>query len=134
MSLRSTALVSVSQASRPDLPSVSTGPRGVDLARAIEARISENIGDRRLIPYVQCHEFESLLFTDLSVLTPVVTARDLAFEALRIATERIPPEEVNDHPETAPSKRLQAAIHDYDKVTHGPLGLDRIRKRCPHFD
>ncbi|MEQ1507435.1 MAG: DUF4276 family protein, partial [Myxococcota bacterium] len=123
-----------------DLPVSGAGLRGVELARAIEARIGEDIGDRRLIPYVQCHEFEALLFTDLTVLAPLVGERDLpGLDALRVATANLAPEEIDDHPETAPSKRLKAAIRDYDKVTHGPLaastlGLVRIRRRCPHFD
>jgi hypothetical protein len=123
-----------------DLPEPSGSLHGVELAKAIEGGISVEIGDQRLIPYVQCHEFEALLFTDLSVLEPLVAEQDLpALEALRVATAAIPPEEVNDRPESAPSKRLQAALHDYDKVTHGPLGtaalgLARIRARCPHFD
>jgi hypothetical protein len=123
-----------------DLPEPTPGLRSVELAWAIEDSISANMGDRRLIPYVQCHEFETLLFTDLSVLQPLVAEQDLpALEALRAATADIPPEEVNDRPESAPSKRLEAALHDYDKVTHGPLGtaalgLGKIRARCPHFD
>jgi hypothetical protein len=123
-----------------DLPLSASGLGGVALALAIEESIAADIADRRLIPYVQCHEFEAVLFTDLSVLQPLVDEQDLpALEALSAATAATPPEEVDDHPESAPSKRLVAAIRNYDKLTHGPLaastlGLDRIRSRCPHFD
>lgn len=122
-----------------DLPSVPVGQSGAALARAIEESISRDIGDRRLIPYLQCHEFEALLFSDLSVLAPLVEERDrAAFAALQASTAHLAPETIDDGPETAPSKRLSAAIHNYDKVTHGSLGvstlgIERIRARCPHF-
>lgn len=122
-----------------DLPSVPVGPKGVELARAIEESISRDIDDRRLIPYLQFHEFEALLFSDLSVLAPLVEERDQdAFAALQASTAHLAPETIDDGPEMAPSKRLRAAIHNYDKVTHGPLGvstlgIERSRARCPHF-
>jgi hypothetical protein len=49
------------------------------------------------------------------------------------------PEDINDHPKTAPSKRIVAAMRGYQKTFHGPLiaceiGLSAIRQNCPHFD
>ncbi|MDV7397185.1 DUF4276 family protein, partial [Arthrospira platensis SPKY1] len=49
------------------------------------------------------------------------------------------PEEINDHPQTAPSKRLISLLKGYDKALHGPLvaldiGLDRLRVENPRFD
>ena len=99
---------------------------------------------RHLIPYVQVHEFESLLFS-----APSVLARYLAKEAIGTAIEAAVAvcggaEQVNDSPQTAPSKRLSALFHDhlnqrYDKTFHGPLlaleiGLPAIRAACPRFD
>jgi hypothetical protein len=48
------------------------------------------------------------------------------------------PEEINDSPQTAPSKRVQTLIPRYQKPFHGILavleiGLDKIRTACPHF-
>ena len=48
------------------------------------------------------------------------------------------PEDINDSPHTAPSKRLLAAMPGYQKPFHGPLiaceiGLDAMRRACPHF-
>lgn len=48
------------------------------------------------------------------------------------------PEEINDTPEGAPSKRIKRIFPSYGKVQHGPpalrsIGIDRIAERCPHF-
>ena len=49
------------------------------------------------------------------------------------------PEEINDNPETAPSKRIIKLCSNYDKVDDGVLilkeiGLSGIRNACPHFN
>jgi len=48
------------------------------------------------------------------------------------------PEEINDNPETAPSKRILKIFSGYQKVLHGPtiakrIGIENIRTECPHF-
>ena len=48
-------------------------------------------------------------------------------------------EEINERPQFAPSKRIQALFPAYKKTLHGPtaaarIGQDRIRAQCPHFD
>ncbi|RVU45924.1 DUF4276 family protein [Lujinxingia sediminis] len=49
------------------------------------------------------------------------------------------PEDINDSPQTAPSKRLAVHYPPYDKVLHGSIaaldiGLPVIRDACPLFD
>ena len=56
------------------------------------------------------------------------------------------PEEINDSPLTSPSARIESACTEvcgspriFQKRTHGPIitariGLDQIRKECPHFN
>jgi uncharacterized protein DUF4276 len=56
----------------------------------------------------------------------------------RIAADHPTPEDIDDGPMTAPSKRLRDAFAAYQKALHGPLavaaiGLHRIRAVCPHF-
>lgn len=53
--------------------------------------------------------------------------------------QQIEPENINDNPQTAPSKRILNALPEYDKVIHGTsiateIGLSTIRQSCPHFD
>ena len=48
------------------------------------------------------------------------------------------PEDIDERPETAPSKQLFDVFPAYQKTLHGPLavsaiGIDRIRAACPHF-
>ena len=49
------------------------------------------------------------------------------------------PEEINDDPAKAPSKRLGALTNGYRKVAMGKtiseiIGIQAIRSQCPHFD
>ena len=94
----------------------------------------------RLIPYVQCHEFEALVLASLDGLHGVLDApEDLqGLERLRAELGDVPPELVNDGPDTAPSKRLKRHIPGYEKVLHGELALlgttlPALMTRCPHF-
>ena len=48
------------------------------------------------------------------------------------------PEDINDSPATAPSKRIVAVLPRYRKRIHGPdvaerIGLNAIRAECPRF-
>ena len=97
------------------------------------------ITDRRFIPYIQLHEFEALLYTDLTVLKEdYLNDKDRkAIDALRNNTQGIPPEKVNHGIESAPSKRLLKAIQ-YKKGSAPSqwlqqITIDRIRAACPHF-
>lgn len=95
--------------------------------------------DHRFIPYIQLHEFEALLFTDIQILKNEYCSLEekSRIDQLYESTKNIPPEDINHGEETAPSKRLLAAV-DYKK---GKLPSDlleaitikTIRQRCPHF-
>ena len=92
----------------------------------------------RFIPFVIMHEFEALLFSDCGAFSRGVGRPELheAMQAIRdgFAT----PEEINDSPLTAPSKRVEALMPAYQKPFLGTLaalevGLTRMREECPHF-
>lgn len=97
---------------------------------------------RRFVPYLQMHEFEGLLFTDLNEMEALEPdwsgcALKCAASAAHFAT----PEHVNNSVHTAPSKRLAEhfALPRYRKPLHGVLaaqaiGLNRIRSQCKRFD
>jgi hypothetical protein len=85
------------------------------------------------------HEFEGLLFSDCEALSRGVGRPELRphFEGIR--NQFLTPEEINDSPETAPSKRMESLIPGYEKPLLGILaaleiGLDRIRTECPHYN
>ena len=49
------------------------------------------------------------------------------------------PEDINNSPKTAPSKRILGAVKSYSKVLDGncvamDIGLERMRQRCSHFN
>lgn len=125
-------------------PGVEKVPGETALERV--ARIERNMANRlqsdQFIPYVQLHEFEALVFVDLDALTaafPDGEAVD-APARLRATVGAASPEEINDGPETAPSKRLIAEVsgYRYQKAIAGPqiterIGLARLRHACPHF-
>lgn len=110
--------------------------------RFLFERMSDDLPDElssRFVPYIQLHEFECLIFSDLSVITQNFDAKEVNMEILeRAVKEFANPEEINTRPDLAPSKRLMAAITGYNKIIYGyclayDIGLDRILERCPMF-
>ncbi len=109
-----------------------------DRVRGLEQALSDDIGEPNFIPNLIVHEFEGLLFTDVSTFGSYFDDQR-AIENLRLDTAGFTtPEHINDNPRTAPSKRILAVLDDYQKPLDGPriardIGLDRIRDACPHF-
>ena len=95
---------------------------------------------RNILPYVQKHEFEALLFSDVSRFRELREAPEDVVARLRGIRDRFTtPEDIDDGTETAPSKRIQAVIPTYNKVRQGRIvaghiGLPKIRAECPRFD
>jgi hypothetical protein len=115
-----------------------------DKALAVESALLEDLRGEsfdpaRFIPFVVMHEFEGLLFSDCSAFS-IAIGRPNLMAALQAIRDQFPtPEEINDSPETAPSKRVEALIPGYQKPLLGTLaaleiGLSRIRAECPHFN
>ena len=109
------------------------------LCKEIQTRVSDSWDQRKVVPYVQKHEFEGLLFSDVSAFRAVTDASEADVVRLgRIRSNFPTPEDINDSPDTAPSKRIAKVIPRYGKVLHGPLvaeeiGLTTIREQCPRF-
>ena len=101
--------------------------------------IDENLRSR-FIPYIQLHEFEGLLFSNIAVFQNNFTKQELDFQQLEDAISSVKtPEEINNGPATAPSERLKKAIKGYDKVVYGTclasdIGLNTIREKCILFN
>lgn len=114
------------------------GSRTADeLVLAIQERIGQS-DERFVFPYVQLHEFEGLLFSDVRAFGKALDGVPLS-ELAAIRSEFPTPEDINDDPATAPSKRIGRLIPRYRKRLHGPsiadeIGLDTIRKECARFD
>ena len=93
---------------------------------------------KHVFPYVQRHEFESLLFSDVEAFR-VAHVSGAAIESLAEIRKRFAtPEDINDGRETAPSKQIARIAAGYRKRIDGPrvarrAGLARIREECPRF-
>lgn len=111
---------------------------------AIETAMKDEIDEQnssRFIPYIQMHEFEALIFSDANVIRENFEADEIVNPTLLSQTESdfTCPEDINNNPTTAPSKRLQSIFKTYNKVQFGSLllqeiGLSKVRERCPRFD
>jgi hypothetical protein len=112
----------------------------IDRVAFLEQACLEDIGDYRFVPYIQLHEFEALLFTkwDGFEFCGLSASSRTAIQA--ILQDYPNPELINDHPETAPSKRLIQlfAPAKYKKPFHGNFialenGFETILEKCPRF-
>lgn len=104
----------------------------------VRAAYDGDLDPGRFVPYVIMHEFEGLLFSDCARFAEGLNEPELApaFQSIRDAFGT--PEEINDSPHTAPSKRVLALLPGYQKPLLGTLavlniGLDAIRRECPNF-
>ena len=105
----------------------------------VENRIKREVNRAKMLPYVQRHEFEALLFSDAGVFADVPGVSGESVRLLQDIRRQFPtPEDINDHSQTAPSKRILRVIPRYRKNVDGPrlaekIGLAVIRKECPRF-
>ena len=113
-----------------------------DIAAAARA-ITTGYDPRYVRPYVQMHEFEGLLFTNPADFEWAEDgwSEDVKAALMAVAQAFPNPEDINDSPETAPSKRILRIFPDgtYSKPEHGPLiaeatGIAAIRAKCPAFN
>ncbi len=113
--------------------------RGRQKAVAMETAISQDFGHHvRLIPYIQLHEFEALLFSDPSMLASAIGQPKLASEFQAVRDSVSNPEEINEGIQTAPSKRIERIYPAFDKTKDNihatkAIGLSTLRGACPHF-
>lgn len=105
----------------------------------LEQALADDVNCRNFIPNLSVHEFEALLFSDLDQFSAWFDKAAMKRLRAQIPKDRTP-EEINDGLQTAPSKRILAALASdgYQKTLHGPLiamdiGLESMRQRCPHF-
>lgn len=105
----------------------------------VSKKIGQSAGALRAFSYIQQYEFEALLFSNVdafAILPGVLEAQVTELHAIR--SQFPTPEHINDHEDTAPSKRIANVIRPYNKRADGYLvaqeiGLDTIRAACPRF-
>jgi hypothetical protein len=117
--------------------------KAMSVQNAVRDDLITEMGNRfnsdRFVPFVVMHEFEGLLFSDCASFSRGIGRPDLEAHLQDIRDDFTTPEEINDSPITAPSKRVRDLLPGYEKPLLGVLavleiGLLRIRAECPHFD
>lgn len=101
--------------------------------------LKNEISSITFFPYIQMHEYESLLFSDVSqfrncqgmskTMVNMLEKQVMEFES---------PEHVNNSEQTAPSKRILSIYPAYQKVSDGTMiaeniGIEKIMGKCLHF-
>src|SRR5690554_6599794 len=113
----------------------------------LEKAIVENLEREKkkefpnLLPYIQLHEFEALVFSSLDAIRALYSKEDANFSELEQIMSAYPnPEDINDSPQTAPSKRLKndQLIRGYNKINDGIMiieeaGIEAVLAKCPRF-
>lgn len=107
--------------------------------KRLEAAFGNDIDDLRFRPFLVLHEFEALLFADPDKIASAVEGQHSLSRRLWSARNRFhSPEEIDEGPDSHPAARILAVAPNYNKRLHGPIiagriGLEIIRRECPHF-
>lgn len=103
---------------------------------SLENAISNDMSCENLVVNLMKHEFEALLFSDMSAFKDLYPK---AYRGLMAVRDRYDtPEDINTSPNAAPSKRIIAEIPRYTKVYDGMvlserIGIEAMMRECPHF-
>lgn len=98
-----------------------------ELVKELEIKLKEDIDETKdrasgyFIPYIQLHEFETLVFAAIEGIDCWFEKERIKKEATlkNVLLEYPNPEDINNHPDTAPSVRLKKHIPGYRKVDDG---------------
>lgn len=111
----------------------------------IEEAFGKNINYYRFIPYIELHEFETLVLCNIPKVCQAYPNANRKLQELDANWRKETGgnvELVNSSRETAPSKRLEKAVQGYYSY-HKPqmavvatkdIGIDALRSQCAHFN
>ena len=113
-----------------------------DILNEAQNLIGQSFNAHYVRPYVQMHEFEALLFSDISRFQLHDDWNNKSATKLQQVCNRFAtPEHINNGIQTAPSKHLDNIFPGYgkNKTLYGPLiaediGLAKIRQECLLFN
>lgn len=102
--------------------------------------VLESCNGRRIhfLPYLELHEFEAMLFSSDAGINEYFND-EANMKLFNSILKSFPnPEDIDNGPMTALSKRMEKIIPDYEKPLYGncmamAIGLDVIKDKCPHF-
>lgn len=109
------------------------------ITQDILAQVPDHRPDLRFIAYLQLHEYEGLLFSEPHAFASAIRQPELAGALRGIRDGFATPEDINDNPAGAPSKRILQLCPSYRKVVDGTIaaisvGIEAMRRECPHFN
>lgn len=124
---------------RKEAMSLISIENALKVERAMLDEVGAHINPRRFMPFIVMHEFEGLLFSDCTAFSRGIGRPGLQDAFQNIRNQFPTPEDIDDSPLTAPSKRVEELVPGYEKPLLGSLaaleiGLSRIRQECPHFN
>lgn len=129
-----------------DYPGMCTSTldkKGIEQVKLLEEAMKENISidlePDRFIPYIQLHEFEALLFSDIEKMDRVLrVGRCSHLKELRGILDRYhTPENINT--DKSPSMYIKNEYCRFKKASEGiivaqKIGIGTMRRMCPHFN
>lgn len=128
----------------PGYPDEGSGLSHLHQVEVMERSMYNDILDacngRRInfLPYLELHEFEAMLFSSDAGIKEYFN-EEANLKLFSSILKSFPnPEDIDNGPMTAPSKRMEKIIKDYEKPLYGncmamSIGLDVIMDKCPHF-
>lgn len=128
--------------SMPDYELTTQAIKADQKIEILENGLIKDINHPNFIPYIQKFEFEALLFSNNQGFSRMYNEPSIAQATQAIIDEYKNPEEINNHPNTAPSKRIQKILEaqgmTYNKIFEGNLialeiGIHNILEKCPRF-
>jgi hypothetical protein len=127
----------IEEARKKKIPAKIAAVVNKSTMEAVQSLFGETDPDRRFIPFVAVHEFETLLFSDAGILATELGVKRSKVDA--ILNECGEPEKINNSDETAPSKRLEDLNDRFKKTSTGiaiarAVGLSKMRTACPLFN
>lgn len=112
-----------------------------DRVTVLETALQAEFDNYRFVPYIQLHEFEALLYCDLSQLVSRIDGAEKPIATLAQEVAGLAPEEIDEGETTAPSKRIINHLPIYKRVkvrvgatAAAAIGLATLRDKCPHFN
>jgi len=104
----------------------------------LEKGLADEIKNKKFIPNIQMHEFESLLFSNIDEFQWIEEDKDKIIALKSEISGFETPEHVNNSKITAPSKRILKHYPEYNKVLDGiniaqEIGIEKMMVECPLF-
>jgi len=128
-----------------DFPGKTTLPSG-DIYRKVaflEEEFFKDINHEKFMPYIQIHEFETLLFVDkIGFEVCYKNNKKVLNKIVQIFNQYPNPEEINDSPTGHPSARIEQIDDSFSKTLHGleilkiifkEKGPEIFLQKCKHF-